>query len=634
MDTRHNNDERRGAECISESNSRINRTTILGFSWSQSSRVVWATVAIVIVLAWWLAAHSSSHHSIREKPQKLYDIIIVGAGTAGSVLARRLSDVDDIHILLIEAGGEETWTSDVPLLAPWLQLTSLNWNYRTVPQKRSMKGMIEQRAHLARGKVLGGSSVINYFLHSWGVKEDFERWPIGWKYVDLLPYFLRSEDYHPASGNDTTHRGTGGQSKVSEFDMNQSLVAKALVESAEQMGIPRGDLNNRRIAGIMPSQNYIYQGKRWSAFKSYLRSVKKRNNLDIVTGYLVTKILFRGRIAIGIEIMSLNNGELSRVFARKEIILCAGVIGSPHLLLLSGVGPAEQLKKFKIPVVSDVPTVGQNLEDHLSVPLYFHMDLPLSINLAKVKSVFQVWNYFVYGTGVMSESGIEIIARTFRHGSNSTKPEFLFILFNVGSINKDIFGQISNMREEIFLQSFPDVYNESKEGFVILATCLHPLSKGFVNLQSADPLVPPLIDPRYLSEEGDIECSIEAMKMATKLINTETFRKMGVRQHLPKFPHCLSYKPSLENREFLKCWLQTNAITGNHALGTNRMGEDDLAVLDSNLRVRGIANLRVVDSSSIPGQLSGPPNAVIVAMAEKAADAIIRSIVTFLPNSN
>ncbi|XP_023235636.1 uncharacterized protein LOC111635024 [Centruroides sculpturatus] len=431
-----------------------------------------------------------------------------------------------------------------------------------------------------------------------------------------------------AGEEEENHRGKKGPCKVTEFDAQQSKVAKALMESARRMGVDCGDLNNLKIEGVAASQNNIYEGRRWSTFRGYLESIGKRPNLDVVTGFLATKILFRGKTAAGVEILSVGDGTSLRVFARREIVLCAGVVGSPHLLLLSGVGPARQLRKYKISVVSDLPDVGQNLQDHLAVPLYFHLDLPVSVNLAKVKSFYQIWNYIVHGSGLLSNSGIEMTARMFRPGSinNSSRPEFFFLLFNVGSIDKDIFGRISNMRDDIFDQSFPDYRNESKEGFVLLSSCLHPSSKGSVSLQSANPTVPPLIDPRYLSEERDIRCSVQAMETGIKLVTSDAFREMGVRLHLPKFSNCSGNEAHIGDREFLKCWFQTNAITGNHPLGTNRMGDDNRSVLDPYLRVRGIRNLRVVDASSIPGQLSGPPNAVVVALAEKAADIIKSSL--------
>ncbi|GBM15347.1 Alcohol dehydrogenase [acceptor] [Araneus ventricosus] len=423
-------------------------------------------------------------------------------------------------------------------------------------------------------------------------------------------------------------RGKHGPMPVTEFDTSSSPLASAFLEGMSSLGIKIGDLNGELENGAMPSQSNTWNGWRVSVVDAYLDSILDMANIHLLTSTQAVQIVTENRRATGVLAVNLYSGVTYHIDAACEVVLSAGVIGTPHLLMLSGMGPRKHLAQHGVPVVADLPGVGQNLRDHLTVPLYFHLDAPVSATTTKVRSIAEIWKYATKGKGFLANSGVESLVRLPVPGDNSTHSKLYFMLSNLGSVNGDLFSSITNFRNDTFQETFPDTKNDSKEGFIILASCTQPLSKGEVLLTSPNPMAAPLIDPNYLSRQEDVKCLIKAMKTAARLGSTKTVRDLGARLHLPGYEHCSNFSQSLEDDKYLECWLRTSAITAYHPVGTCAMGSNDdpVTVLDWRLRVRGIKNLRVVDSSSFPHLTSGNPHAAVLMVAERAADFILEDI--------
>ncbi|KAG8184764.1 hypothetical protein JTE90_019360 [Oedothorax gibbosus] len=570
-------------------------------------------------------------HGIITDPKAEYDFIIVGAGSSGCVLARRLWEKTNLSVLVIEAGTTAPWISQVPLLAPALQGQAADWALKTEPQVKSQHGFNNKKSSWPRGKVLGGSSVLNYMLHMWGAPSDYDvRWSAGdegWGFESVKRYFRKSEslvDNEVHSG----FRGKRGPMPVTVFDKTSSSLVTAFLDGISSMGIITGDLNGDLEDGTMLSQSNILNGWRISAFDAYLSSIMKIAKIHLLTNTMAVKVLLEDDRAVGVQAVDLVSGKSHLIKAKREVVLSAGVIGSPHLLMLSGIGQEKDLKQHGIIVKKNLPGVGQNLRDHLNVPLYFHVDASVSATTTKIRSIPGVWKYLTAGKGFLAHSGVEAIARFPSNADNTTQSKMFFMLFNLGSVNEELFMKISNYRNDTFVETFPDSRNDSKEGFIILASCTHPFSRGKISLSSANPMELPLIDPDYLNNPEDLTCLKKAVKMAARLGSTPPLRALGSRLHLPGYRECLEFGQSLQSERFLECWIRMSAMTAYHPVGTCSMGkhDDPMAVLDWTLRVRGMKNLRVVDSSAFPHLTSGNPHAVVLMVAEKAADLIVTDL--------
>ncbi|KFM77710.1 Glucose dehydrogenase [acceptor], partial [Stegodyphus mimosarum] len=471
-------------------------------------------------------------------------------------------------------------------------------------------------------------------LHMWGAKSDFDDyWSAKagpeWNSQGVRRYFQKAENYRRASRAPVPEvRGRRGPMPVTEFDGNSSVLAQAFLRGASSLGIQVGDLNGELEDGAMVSQSNTLNGWRVSAFDAYLDPVMEMSSIHLLTNTIAIKVIIESGRAVGVDTVNLYSGKSYRIRAKKEIILSAGVIGSPHLLLLSGIGPRKHLRDFGIPVISDLPGVGRNLRDHLNVPLYFHIDSPITTTTTKMRSLREVWKYFSKGKGFLAHSGVEAVVRLPSTGDPENGNKLFLMLFNLGSVNEPLFTSIANFKKDAFVETFPDSKNDSKEGFIMLASCTHPVSKGKILLKSVNFLDAPLIDPNYLSETEDVKCLIKAMKMAARLGTTEPLRRLGARLHLPGYSACIAFNQSLDDDRYLECWLRTSGITAYHPVGSCAIGpqDDPMAVLDSKLRLHKVKNLRVVDSSAFPYQTSGNPHAAVLMLAEKAADFILETV--------
>jgi len=513
----------------------------------------------------------------------MYDYIIVGAGSAGCVLAHRLTEDASLSVLLIEAGGQDAKPEfHIPIAFAKLFMSSYDWAYQTEPQPH----LNDRPMYWPRGKVLGGSSSINIMVYIRGHEDDYNQWRasgnIGWGYTDVLPYFKKAErQQHGGS----TYHGSAGPLHVADL-RSPNVLSRAFIKAGMQFGLSRNDDFNGAVQeGIGIAQVTQKRGMRESTADAYLRPALKRPNLTVLTDALVQRIVFKDKRAVGVIYRKAEQEE--QVCARREVLLAAGAINSPQLLLLSGVGSARQLQELDIPVVTHLPGVGENLQDHLLVPVSYTCTRPIS--LAAAPSL-----------------------------SNKLK----FLLFRRGSLTSNIgeAGAFCKTRADLPAPDLEIAFtpaafrNPKVHGFTFGSVGLTPRSRGYLALRSRDPQQAPSLRPNYLEHPEDIEILIEGVKLARKLAQARAFDPYRGIEVLPG--------PEVQSDQEIDAFIRKSATSGYHPIGTCKMGNDAMAVVDSNLRVRGVEGLRVVDVSIMPTLVRGHTNATAIMIAEKAADLI------------
>ena len=525
----------------------------------------------------------------------MLDYIIIGGGSAGCVLAARLSEDPSVRVALLEAGPPDTsplihCPAGLALLAKNGQT---NWAIDTVPQP----GLNGRRGYQPRGKVLGGSSSVNAMIYARGVPEDYDHWADqgnpGWGWADVLPYFKRSE--HNERGADDFH-GTGGPLNVRDLT-SPNRFGPVFVQAGVQAGYPANpDFNGEQQEGVGMYQVTHKNGERFSAAKAYLTPNLSRPNLQVITGAYATRIITEGRRAVGVEFR--QGSELRQLRAAREVLLCAGALLSPQLLLLSGIGGGAQLRQHGIGVVHDLPGVGMHLHDHVDVVQVVNapqlkdlFGLSFTGMVRAVKGIFE-WRNF--RTGMLTTNFAEA-GGFIKSQPQETLPD-LQLHFVIGKL-------VDHGRKTVF-----------GHGYSCHVCLLRPLSRGSVTLASADPLAPPLVDPNFLAEPDDMARMVRGFKLMRSLLQQPALA--GYRgQELP-------VSAAAQSDEEIAQFIRNYGDTIYHPVGSCRMGPGPLDVVDAQLRVHGMQGLRVVDASVMPRIVGGNTNAPVIMMAEKAADMI------------
>lgn len=557
-------------------------------------------------------------------PDPEYDFIVVGGGSAGATVAGRLAEKQNWKVLLVEAGNDEPPGSQIPsMVISYHGNPEMDYKYLTEPEPAACKGYPENRCEWTRGKVLGGCSVINGMMYMRGTPKDYDDWAAagnpGWSYNDVLPVFKKSEDNTEiGTVADAQYHGTGGPLTTNRFPDQPKLAHDILIAAKEINYTVSDDLNGAKFQGFTIAQSNTRNGSRLSSARAFLRPQRKNRNLHIMLNSTVTKILFkvngRDKRASGIDLLYRNRKYT--VKTSKEVIVSAGAVDSPKVLLLSGIGPSAELQRVGVPQVHELPGVGKNIHNHVTFYLTFLLKKEKAFNELDWATAL---DYLLNRRGPLSSTGMsQLTARisTKYANPNGQDPD-LQIFFA---------GYLANCAKSGEARSLEDPSDPDKpKTLTISPVVLHPKSRGTISLKSNNPLDPPMIKANYLTEPDDANVLIEGIRIIQKLANSTHLRNTyGIEMLKEEYGDCQT-KYRYDSDEFWNCAIRIYTGPENHQAGSCKMGppSDALAVVDSKLQVYGISGLRVIDASIMPKVVSGNTHATCVMIAEKGVEYIM-----------
>ncbi|XP_011867252.1 PREDICTED: glucose dehydrogenase [FAD, quinone]-like [Vollenhovia emeryi] len=538
-----------------------------------------------------------------------YDFVVIGGGSAGATVAARLSEEPRFSVLLLEAGLDEPTGTQIPSFFFNFIGSEIDWQYNTESEDDACLNKENRKCYWPRGKVLGGTSVMNGMTYMRGSRKDYDDWArlgnVGWSYRDVLPYFIRSEDNQQVNSMDYGFHGVGGPLTVMQFPYHPPL-SFALLEAGKELGYDTVDLNGRTHTGFAIAQTTSRNGSRLSTARAFLRPARNRPNLHIMLNSTATKILFdENNRAVGVEFV--HDGMMKHVSVAKEVVVSGGAVNSPQILLNSGIGPREELNAVGVPVVRDLPGVGKNLHNHVAYALAFTINDTDTTPLNWATAM----EYLLFRDGLMSGTGISEVTAMINTKFADPREDHPDVQLIFG-------GYLADCAET-------GMVGEKKgtnRSIYIIPTILHPKSRGYLRLRNNDPLSKPLIHPKYLTHADDVAALVEAVKFSVRLSETEALKKYGFQLDRTPVKNCENLKFGCD--AYWECAIRHDTAPENHQAGSCMMGppDDPLAVVDNQLRVRGVRGVRVADTSIMPKVTSGNTNAPAIMIGERAADFI------------
>ncbi|XP_025200304.1 glucose dehydrogenase [FAD, quinone]-like [Melanaphis sacchari] len=568
-----------------------------------------------------------------EDPTKVtFDFIVVGGGSAGATVAARLSEIPEWNVLLLEAGGDPPELTENPILWNQNLRTKCDWIFLSEKNPLLFKGMEQERCIISRGFALGGSSSINAMIHLRGTVEDFRQWKNkydchGWDYEDVLPYFKKSEDFVDQYRFDPEIHSQEGPLTITPLETFDPAY-KVIVEAEKSSNlIEVNDFNRKEpVIGYGNFDSTTRNGRRCSTLKAFLIPASNRPNLYVAKYTIVTKILIENNVAVGVEFKCSSN-EFKTVFCKKEVIVCAGPIKSPQLLMLSGIGPKEHLSDHGIPIISDLP-VGYNLQDHMSLPVFVFTD-------RKCRPIEDIMNeshdllnkeMSLYSKNI-STLGLSKLMTFYKSNDSLEYPDLQIIKFRIPFNSTNTFPNKINAFTNMFgyakeVTNLYDELNLLSDLIIMTPIILQPLSTGRIMLNSNNLLDKPKIFLNYLSHDTEIETLLKGIEFVVKLSKTKSMIEAGFVLEELKLSNCAMYV--WDTRDYWICVIQNLAAPFYHVVGSCRMGSEDdsYSVVDPKLRVKGVLGLRLIDSSIMPKIVSVNTNAASIMIGEKGSDII------------